>query len=300
MNRARGTLLIALLVGLAGCQKPATVGNPHFVLGEAWQAEGVWHYPFQSFELNATGLAAVYPKDHPALTTDGEVYDPAALTAAHQTLQLPAILRLTNLDTGLQTLVRINDRGPSNPARVLAVTPRVAALLQFPPAGVARVRLEVLQAESRDAADNIQGGDAVRIDVSTAPRAAVQQESLAPPPGTRDGGRGPGPAPSARVVNEAVPVAATRVVRRLPESVTRVAAYPGTIWLRLGNFSRVEYARMQMARIGGLGAQIERVRNGRTIDYRVSMGPYSRVPDVDEAFRRVVAAGINDPRIVIE
>lgn len=297
--RPRGACLIALLIGLAGCQKPVLVGSPHFVLGDAWQAEGVWHYPFQSFELNETGLASVDGSGHPGLTTDGEVYDPAALTAAHQTLQLPAIIRLTNLDTGLQTLVRVNDRGPSNPARVLAVTPRVAALLQFPPAGVARVRLEVLQAESRDAADTIQGGDAARIDVATAPRVAVQQETLAPPPGTHDSGRA-GPAPTASVMDEAAPAAAPMTVQRLPETVTRVAADPGTLWLRLGSFSRQEFARMQMARIGGLGATIERVRNGRTIDYRVSMGPYSRVPDVDEAFRRVVAAGINDSRIVIE
>jgi rare lipoprotein A len=291
---------MALLVGLVGCQQPVVIGNPHFVLGEAWQAEGVWHYPFQSFELNETGLASVYGSGHPGLTTNGEVYDSTALTAAHQTLQLPAIIRLTNLDTGLQTLVRINDRGPSNPARMLAVTPRVAALLQFPSSGVARVRLEVLQAESREAADRIQGGDAAKIDVSIAPRAAVQQETLAPPAGARDGGRGAGPAPSAGAVDVAAPAAVSRIVQRLPETVTRVPADPGTIWLRLGSFSRQEFARIQMARIGGLGATIERVRNGRTIDYRVSMGPYSRVPDVDEAFRRVVAAGINDPRIVIE
>ena len=89
-------------------------------------------------------------------------------------------------------------------------------------------------------------------------------------------------------------------MRRLPETVTRIAPAPGVLWLRLGSFSRAEFARMQLARISGLGARIERVRNGRTIDYWVTMGPYSRVSDADEALERVIAAGITDGRIIIE
>ena len=61
---------------------------------------------------------------------------------------------------------------------------------------------------------------------------------------------------------------------------------------------------MQVARLRGLGADIEKVRNGRTVDYRVTLGPYNRpynrVMDADAALARVIAAGITDGRIVIE
>ena len=292
---------LALLFARAGCEQPRPAGNPHYVLGSAWQAEGVWHYPFQSFDLRETGLAQVYAADPAVLTEDGEVYDPGLLTAAHQTLQLPAIIRLTNLENGLQTLVRVNDRGPRNPGRILAVTPRVAALLGFAPEGVAQVRLEVQQAESREAAEAVQGGTASRLNVATAPRPAVRQESLPPPPGVRQGGRGT-ITPSANVAAEDAVVAAPTPlsVQRLPETVTRVGVAPGALWLRLGSFSRAEFARMQLARVGGLGARMETIRNGRNVDYRVSIGPFNRIPDADAALARVIAAGITDGRIAVE
>lgn len=290
-----GAALLAVLLALAGCAKPPPASRPHYVLGGAWQAEGVWHYPTKNFELAETGLAAIQPSGHPKLTTDGEVFDPAALAGAHQTLQLPAIARITNLETGLQLMMRINDRGPANPGRMLAVTPRVATLLEFPSAGVARVRLEVLQAESREAAASVEGGNAVNLDVATAPRAPVQRESLAPPQGMRGAVRPDGAAQTAVASPEIAPAAQT-----LPETVTRVMPEPGQIRLRLGSFSRAEFARMQLVRVSALGARIEPVRNGRSIEYRVIIGPYSRVSDADSALARVIAAGITDARIVIE
>ncbi len=295
-----GTRWLAILLALAGCEQSTPAGNPHYVLGQAWQARGVWHYPFQSLDLTETGLAETYGRDHPPLTANGEAFDPGLLTAAHQTLQLPAVIRLTNLENGLQTLVRVNDRGPANPARILAVTPRVAALLEFPVTGAARVRLEVLQTESREAAEAVTGGNAIRLDVATAPRGRVEQETLAPPPGIRAAGGAASVAADSAPGGAAEPGSAPPGVRRLPETVTRTAPAPGALWVRLGSFSRVEFARMQLARVGGLGARIEKVRNGRAADYRVSIGPLDRVSDADAALARVIAAGITDGRIVIE
>ncbi len=299
MNPSYSTLLASLLA-LAGCARPAPTANPHFVLGAAWQAEGVWHYPALSFDLTETGLASVYGANAAKLTTDGEVFDPTALTAAHPILQLPAILRLTNLETGLQLRVRVNDRGPANPGRVLAVTPRVAALLEFPPGGVARVRLEVLQAESREAAETVQGGNAARLEVATAPRQSVQQETLPPPQGTPASGRPEQPPQASGTGADTGAVVDSIAVPRLAEIVTRVAPEPGRLWLRLGRFSRSEFARMQLVRVAHLGAEIETVRNGRVIEYRVNMGPYGRVADADAALGQVIAAGITDGQIVIE
>jgi rare lipoprotein A len=295
-----GLLLLGLLLVLAGCVRPPPASNPHYVLGGAWQAQGVWHYPRESFEAESTGIAATYPDGHPALTTDGELFDQTAMAAAHQTLQMPAIVRLTNLDNGLQVLVRINDRGPSDPGRIVAVTRRVATLLRFPASGVAPVRLEVLQAESRAAADAVQGGGASRLDVAAAPRAVVQETDLPPPPGARQaGGAAVMGAGSANQGAQAAPSAAA--VLRQPEILLQGQPEHGRLWVELGTFSEYQYANIQRARLAGMGARIDSIRTGRRSEsFRVMLGPYGAVEDADSALARTIRAGITDGRIVIE
>jgi len=131
-------------------------------LGGGYQAGGAWYYPQASYSAVQTGLATIYADGHAKLTSDGEKFDQHALAAAHQTLQLPAIARLTNLESGRQVLVRINDRGPAAPDRLVAVTRRTAELLAFPPSGIAHVRLEILPAESHAAAEAVGGASFLR------------------------------------------------------------------------------------------------------------------------------------------
>jgi rare lipoprotein A len=77
-------------------------------------------------------------------TSDGEIYDMHGLTAAHRTLPFGAIVRVTNLDNGRQTEVRINDRGPFVANRVIDLSLSAAQALGMVGPGTARVRLEVL------------------------------------------------------------------------------------------------------------------------------------------------------------
>ncbi len=124
-------------------------------------------------------MATVYSASHADLTSDGEIFDQTALAAAHQTLQLPAIARLTNLESGRQVLIRINDRGPATPHRLLEVTRRTATLLGFAADDGVRVSLQVLPTESHEAADTLPG--APTLDITAAPIGAVQQSDLPPP-----------------------------------------------------------------------------------------------------------------------
>ena len=91
-----------------------------------------------------TGLASVYSERlNGEKTASGERYDSAGLTAAHRTLPLGAIIRVTNLDNGRSVQVRVNDRGPHVQGRIVDLSSRAAAALGMR-AGVARVRLEIL------------------------------------------------------------------------------------------------------------------------------------------------------------
>ncbi|MEZ5514416.1 MAG: septal ring lytic transglycosylase RlpA family protein [Steroidobacteraceae bacterium] len=93
-----------------------------------------------------TGLASWYgPGFHAANTSNGEVYDMYAMTAAHKTLPLPAYARVTNLDNGRSVVVRVNDRGPFVDGRIIDLSYTAAAKLDMIRAGTARVEVRVLR-----------------------------------------------------------------------------------------------------------------------------------------------------------
>ena len=283
---------LPLALMAASCQRPPPPVNPHYVLGVPYQAGGIWYYPRDSYEGEETGLATVYPADHPELTADGEAFDQTALAAAHQTLQLPAIARLTNLENGLQVLVRINNRGPATPHRLVEVTRRTATLLQFSSDDAVRVRLEVLPAESHSAVDEVPG--APKLELASAPVGEVQQSDL-PPPGSAAPVT---PNPAAEAQQQAAP--AVTPIARLPESVMQGTPDPGELFIRLSTFQTYAYANIQRARVAELGAEIVSTRNGRTQTHRVIIGPLASVQQADMVLDQVLRSGVTDARIVVE
>ena len=279
-------ICIALLgfLGLPGCEAPpAAPQQPHYQLGAPYRAGGMWYYPRESFNAVETGLAAVATDRHPARTADGETYDATAMAAGHQMLQLPAIARVTNLETGVAVMLRINDRGPPRPHRLLELTPRAATLLGVPAAGGTRIRVEVMDAESRQAIDGLRG--APRLEIAAAPRGVVVRENLNAPAAA--------PVPEAEAAPPAQPT-------RLPEQRMQTAPAPGTLYIRLGSFSRVEFAERQRARIAQLSPIMETERDGRQTVYKLRIGPLATIASADAALDQAIRAGITDARIVVE
>jgi rare lipoprotein A len=77
-------------------------------------------------------------------TANGESFDHNELTAAHKTLPFGTLVRVINLRNNKSVIVRVNDRGPMQPDRVIDVTRRAAGLLGFVQQGMTRVALEIL------------------------------------------------------------------------------------------------------------------------------------------------------------
>lgn len=77
-------------------------------------------------------------------TASGEQFDKNGLTAAHRTLPMNTKVKVTHVDSGRSVVVRINDRGPFKPGRVVDVSDRAADILGFKARGLANVRLEVV------------------------------------------------------------------------------------------------------------------------------------------------------------
>jgi len=85
------------------------------------------------------GLASWYGrKFHGRLTSSGEPYDMYAMTAAHKRLPLPSYVRVTNLENDREIIVRVNDRGPFHPDRVIDLSYTAAVQLDMVGHGTAR------------------------------------------------------------------------------------------------------------------------------------------------------------------
>lgn len=282
MRRLLALSLTALLAASCTRAPPAPVPHPRYVLGAPYQAGGVWHYPREQYGASLTGLAIVENRASRTLTADGEAFDPDALAIASRTIQLPAIARLTDLQTGRQVVVRVNDRGPEQVGRLAAVTPRVAALLGFPANGIARVRLDVLPAESHAVADGLAG--APHLAIAAAPREAVIAQSLDAP---------------ARAAPVATPAPLATPPPRLSGQVTQGPAEPGSLYVRLSRFTDKRYAARQAAQVAE-PAEVVRVDDLDGAGYRVRLGPFATIAEADSALDQAIAAGVTDARIVVE
>lgn len=117
------------------------VGNrsPYQVLGKSYRVLD------DHSEFAETGTASYYgAKFHGRLTSNREVYDMYAFTAAHKSLPLPSFARVTNLDNGKSVIVRVNDRGPFHEGRVVDLSYAAAVKIGIHPAGTGRVEVRAL------------------------------------------------------------------------------------------------------------------------------------------------------------
>ncbi|MGL6166167.1 MAG: septal ring lytic transglycosylase RlpA family protein, partial [Aeromonas veronii] len=115
-------------------------GNRDYWIGK--QKHEVWrdikHY---SEEGTASWLS---PDLDGQKTANGDVLDSKLFSAAHRNLPIPSYVRVTNLDNGLETIVRVNDRGPFNSPRLIDLSYAAAKQLEMVDSGEARVRLELI------------------------------------------------------------------------------------------------------------------------------------------------------------
>nr|WP_246522757.1 RlpA-like double-psi beta-barrel domain-containing protein [Neoroseomonas eburnea] len=278
---------------LAGCGG----GAARYTVGEPYRMGGVWSYPREDFSLVETGLAARHAgPGWGGQTANGEAWSDGRALAAHRTLQLPAVVLVTNLENGRSLAVRVNDRGPVQPGRVIGLSSRAAALLGVPEGGTAQVRVAVDGDRSRALSEAVPGRAATTVPIETAPRAAVASESLAPPPGARAAGTVAAAVPVRQAAAEVTPVAAADLA--LPETVTQGAPHPGRLYVEAGTLSRPDAAARLAARVPG--ARVEAFGPRRDQQYRVRLGPFADAASADAALERTLAAGVSGARILVD
>jgi rare lipoprotein A (peptidoglycan hydrolase) len=114
----------------------------HAVIGAPYRVAGVWYRPAEQPGYDEVGVASWYGSEfHGRPTADGERFDMYATSAAHTTLPLPSIVEVTNLENGRSIRVRLNDRGPFKPGRIIDLSRSAAQQLGYLDKGLARVRV---------------------------------------------------------------------------------------------------------------------------------------------------------------
>ncbi len=334
-------LLALMLAGACGSKHTpsATAGGGGsrgmYKVGQPYSIDGITYVPTEEFRHVETGVASWYgPGFHGKNTANGELYDQHDRTAAHRTLQMPSVLRVTNLENGQSTVVRVNDRGPFARSRIIDVSKVAAEELGMTRNGTARVRIDQLEAESQAVKQIALGGGGpdeqrAAIAQSTTGRrgapAATETAQVAPPAPPP-----PTPAPPPVVAPPpAVPTPAVTVYSSSPPpaaavpagwggrvgpaaapsvaSIATAAASPpppssapgGGFYVQTGAFSTAGNAEKQRGQITSYGtAEVSQASSAGREVYRVRLGPYSTQEAAGMVADRLKRSGYGDARVV--
>jgi rare lipoprotein A len=182
MRVGRGNCTLLLLLGLAGCTAPPEISDgapprpikagevadavpradPVLAVGNKspYTVNGVTYEILDNArDYREEGIASWYgTKFNGRKTSNGEIFDLYQATAAHKTLPIPSYARVTNLENGREITVRINDRGPFHPDRVIDLSYGAAVKLGYMERGTARVRVEILNIAGVDDRRNTVDG----------------------------------------------------------------------------------------------------------------------------------------------
>ncbi|WP_085902173.1 septal ring lytic transglycosylase RlpA family protein [Kiloniella majae] len=306
--------LTVIGIGLSGCAEielashatksitrsdtPKTIGR--YKVGSPYQVKNIWYYPAVDYSYSETGIASWYgPGFDGKKTANGEIYDQYALTAAHRTLPMPSLVRVTNLGNGRSIKLRINDRGPFSNNRIIDVSRRSAQLLGFELQGTAKVKVEILEEESRQLAAQAQGKD------YTPQVASSENTTLAAPTETVTAEPLDAPVASAPTASQPAPPVQTASVEPTANFtdgvVSQTPVAPSSIYVQAGSFLQVHNADRLRARLSPLGtAQVANAAVGERTFYRVRLGPLTNVQEADELLKILHDNGYNDARVVVD
>jgi rare lipoprotein A len=111
-----------------------------------YQVRGINYQVLNSAKgFEQTGIASWYGKKfHGHLTSNGEIYDMYAMSAAHKNLPLPTYLKVTNLTNNKSVIVRVNDRGPFHQSRIVDLSYSAAYKLDMLKTGTAKVKITAI------------------------------------------------------------------------------------------------------------------------------------------------------------
>lgn len=304
-------LLAACASSPSGDRGDAGTKGGYYKVGQPYQINNQWYYPKEDYSYDETGVASWYGGNfHDQMTANGEIYNKDELTAAHKTLPLPSLARVTNLENGRSVVVRVNDRGPFSGARIIDVSQRSAGLLGFERQGTAKVRVQVLADESKAIADAMrhyghpkeEGASSVEVASAST---GVMSDS---PTSTVAMGSEPSLLPASVEAKTLKPIQSTAETRRellrtkpVPFAVQLPVTGSTRLYVQAGAFTIPENAKKLQKKLAHFGSAAISTSYVNGIKfYRVRLGPVANIPRADALLAEVRHAGVPEARTVVD
>lgn len=229
----------------SSAQGPAVSDTP-VRLGAPYSIGGRTYTPVDQTDYDEVGYASWYGNELAGRpTANGEAFNPDGVTAAHRTLPLPSYVEVTRLDTGRTILVRINDRGPADPNRIIDLSAGAAEQLGITDLGMVQVRVRRINPVDTERLA-LRQGNAVppRLDTPDSLLELLRERAARLPRPTAY--RPPMPAGGSPATSAAAPASGGFIVQVGAYSsrarAEEVARRTGATVVQSGNVYRVRYA----------------------------------------------------------
>ncbi|QDH17921.1 hypothetical protein E3D00_00110 [Swingsia samuiensis] len=269
---------------LAGCHKDISSqqeAHPHYQLGKGWKGKDSWFYPYEQFSYHATGIASRDKSSQTSIADDGEVWTSQEMVGSHQTLQLPSIVSVHNLQNGRIVRVKLIRRGPQTSNRIIGLSSKAADLLGM--GDDAPVEITEDEVASRSIIDGLSG--APKLDVEAAPVGQVTAQDLDSKGVTVYGSNSP------KVLQH------TKGLGNLPLTWTQGSIESYRLYLLLGKFSTQGTAEQVALRCNG---NVVREMDMGGLNWSVKSGPYGNISQADQALEQSRGCGVEGERIIVE
>ncbi len=265
----------------------------YFKVGSSYSIKGRRYYPKETYSKTETGTASWYgPNFHGKQTANGEIFDKFELTAAHRTLQMPSIIRVTNLTNGRSLIMRVNDRGPFAHDRVLDVSERGAELLGFKNQGTAKVKIQVLPEESRQVALMAKRGDDTRgfeVALNNGQQNVIEDRMVLPPK-----------EPIQKIQMASID---SKPLTSTPTQLQNIKPAYGEskIFVQAGSFSNEANALNLSNRLSSIGpSNVSTTQVNDRAYYRVRLGPYKNETEAQKVASTLIQGGNPNTKIIID
>lgn len=288
-------------------QQPC-VANGGIKVGNPYMVDGIRYEPMKSsLGYSEKGIASWYGEDfHGQASANGECYNMYAFTAAHKTLPLPTIVRVTNLENNRSIVLKVNDRGPFVRGRIIDLSYAAAQSLDMTRTGTAPVLVEAIGGPHHQAGGYKGGGDNTQL-ASLGPdnNSESNAEKLETLPSVVPQSATEEPLGAFTPQSQQASANVTKVPKQdyEPKMVTDTAPLKKTlVYVQVGAYSSLDNAAGQKSKLMDLyeTAAITKMQsNGKEL-LRVRAGPFQSVADADEALTKIVAAGFNGAQIKVE
>ena len=323
--------LLPVIGLLAACSStPAPSG---LKVGKPYSVNGKVYFPEYDPTYDEIGMASWYgPGFHGKRTASGEEFNQNDLTAAHPTLPMPSIVRVTNLSNGRSLIVRINDRGPFKSNRIIDLSKKAAEKLGMP--STSEVRVQFLKEETEAYLESMPDGKkSLEMLALNAKAKRSRDDSIirSTEPSGQIVEASDASSHAGQIVTEAAPITSVHsddlagshvsapviLSSDQPKEVIKQAAAPFSPpkrvekkeyaqkatarYIQAGSFSSEENAHKFSSKIADVGpTDVSKVETSARTWWRVRVGPFLEAQEAAAALDKLRSSHVPDARIIFQ